>query len=196
LPSISSLGFRPLCALRLAAAESEWRRRPGRERNRAIEREEGDASMLELSFERERETKNTVRYEEQVMDEPPVVGTLYLQKYALNRLGNPDRLRVTIEAAGAARLAPVAKVAEAKPRPKAEKPRKLSFKEERELEGLPELIGALEGEQEELHRTLSDPEFYRTAGAEVSRINARLAELETELAEAYRRWEELEVIRG
>ena len=69
--------------------------------------------MLELSFERERETKNTVRYEEQVTDEPPVVGTLYLQKYALNRLGNPDRLRVTIEAAGAARLAPVAKVAEA-----------------------------------------------------------------------------------
>ena len=36
--------------------------------------------MLELSFERERETKNTVRYEEQVTDEPPVVGTLYLQK--------------------------------------------------------------------------------------------------------------------
>jgi len=69
--------------------------------------------MLELSFERERETKNTVRYEEQVMDEPPVVGNLYLQKYALNRLGNPDRLRVTIDAAGAARLAPVAKVAEA-----------------------------------------------------------------------------------
>ena len=69
--------------------------------------------MLELSFERERETKNTVRYEEQVTDEPPVVGTLYLQKYALNRLGNPDRLRVTIEAAGASRLAPVARVAEA-----------------------------------------------------------------------------------
>jgi ATP-binding cassette subfamily F protein uup len=91
---------------------------------------------------------------------------------------------------------PAAKVAEAKPRPKTEKPRKLSFKEERELEGLPERIGALEGEQEELHRTLSDPEFYRTAGAEVARINARLAELETELAEAYRRWEELEAIRG
>ena len=73
--------------------------------------------MLELSFQRERETKNTVRYQEQVMDAPPVVGTLYLQKYALNRLGNPDCLRVTIEAraaAGAApRPAPVAKVAEA-----------------------------------------------------------------------------------
>ena len=72
--------------------------------------------MLELSFQRERETKNTVRYEEQVTDAPPVVGTLYLQKYVLNRLGNPDRLRVTIEAAAAGaapRLTPVAKVAEA-----------------------------------------------------------------------------------
>jgi hypothetical protein len=74
------------------------------------------SAMLELSFQRERETKNTVRFEEQVTDAPPVVGTLYLQKYALNRLGNPDCVRVTIEAAvaGAGRsLAPVAKIAEA-----------------------------------------------------------------------------------
>ena len=72
--------------------------------------------MLDLSFQRERETKNTVRYEEQVTDAPPVVGTLYLQKYALNQLGNPDCLRVTIDAAaeGAGRpLAPVAQIAEA-----------------------------------------------------------------------------------
>jgi hypothetical protein len=53
---------------------------------------------LELTFQRERETKNTVRYEEQVGDEPPIVGTLYVQKYAVNRIGNPERLRVTIEA--------------------------------------------------------------------------------------------------
>ncbi len=32
-------------------------------------------------------------------DAPPVVGTLYVQKYALNRLGNPDSLRVSIEPA-------------------------------------------------------------------------------------------------
>jgi hypothetical protein len=65
--------------------------------------------MLELSFQRERETKNTVRFEEQVAYMPPVVGTLYVQKFALNRLGNPDCLRVTIEAAAKAsglRLAP------------------------------------------------------------------------------------------
>ena len=49
-------------------------------------------------------------------DAPPVVGTLYLQKYSLSRLGNPDCLRVTIEAAGAGAgrpLAPVAKIAQA-----------------------------------------------------------------------------------
>jgi hypothetical protein len=72
--------------------------------------------MLDLSFQRERETKNTVRYEEQVTDAPPIVGTLYLQKYALNRLGNPDCVRVSIEAAaqGAGRpLAPIAQIAEA-----------------------------------------------------------------------------------
>ncbi len=71
--------------------------------------------MLELSFQRERETKNTVRFEEQVTDAPPVVGTLYLQKYAVNRLGNPDSLRVTVEAVAAGRgrpLAPVAPIAE------------------------------------------------------------------------------------
>jgi ATP-binding cassette subfamily F protein uup len=107
--------------------------------------------------------------------------------------GYDDWLR---QAAAEAPAPPAAKVAEAKPRPKAEKPRKLSFKDERELAGLPELIGALEGEQEALHRRLSDPEFYRTAGGEVAKFNARLAELERELAEAYARWEELESLRG
>ena len=108
--------------------------------------------------------------------------------------GYDDWLR---QAAAEAPTPPVrVKSAEAKPRPKTEKPRKLSFKEERELEGLPERIGALEREQEELHRTLSDPEFYRSAGAEVAKLNGRLAELERELAEAYRRWEELETIGG
>ena len=46
-------------------------------------------------------------------DAPPVVGTLYLQKYALNRLGNPDCLRVTIEAAAAGMGRPLAPVAPA-----------------------------------------------------------------------------------
>lgn len=55
--------------------------------------------MVEIRFELDRETKNTVRYAE-VVDpgEPAVVGTLYVQKYAVERLGNPSSLTVTIAA--------------------------------------------------------------------------------------------------
>lgn len=45
--------------------------------------------MLDLSFQRERETKNTVRYEEPEGGEPPIIGTLYLQKWATHRLEDP-----------------------------------------------------------------------------------------------------------
>ena len=82
-----------------------------------------------------------------------------------------------------------------KPRRKREAPRKLSFKEERELEGMPELIAALEEEQERLHMTLADPNFYKNAGAEVLTFNVRLEALEAELVQAYRRWEELEALK-
>ncbi len=76
-----------------------------------------------------------------------------------------------------------------------ERPRKLSFREERELEALPDMIAGLEDEQEKLHATLADPGFYKNAGAEIAAINSRLETLEHELAEAYRRWEELEALK-
>ena len=53
-----------------------------------------------LTFAMERETKNTVRYQEQTAGEPPVVGTLYVQRWALGS-PIPQRLTVTIEAAKA-----------------------------------------------------------------------------------------------
>jgi ATP-binding cassette subfamily F protein uup len=84
----------------------------------------------------------------------------------------------------------------AKVRTQAERPRKLTFKEERELERLPELIGTLEEEQKMMHGTLADPEFYRTGGDGVAKLKGRLSELELELEEAYGRWEVLETLRG
>jgi hypothetical protein len=54
---------------------------------------------LLLTFRRERETKNTVRYEEVVTDMPSVVGTLYLQKWAHHRLGEPETIIVQVAAA-------------------------------------------------------------------------------------------------
>jgi ATP-binding cassette subfamily F protein uup len=88
------------------------------------------------------------------------------------------------------------KPALARPKQPPERPRKLTFREERELESLPERIATLEKEQEALHGTLSDPEFYRTAGAEVAQLNGRLEELDRELGDAYGRWEELEGMKG
>jgi ATP-binding cassette subfamily F protein uup len=79
-----------------------------------------------------------------------------------------------------------------KDKPLKEKARKLSFKDERELEALPEKIAGFEKEQETLHTRLADPVFYKSGGGEVVSINARLAEVEQELEAAFLRWDELE----
>jgi hypothetical protein len=54
---------------------------------------------LELTFRYEKDTKNTRRYQEETGDEPLIIGTLYLQQWALRKLTGkelPDRLRVTV----------------------------------------------------------------------------------------------------
>lgn len=88
-----------------------------------------------------------------------------------------------------------AKPTQEKGKPQKERPRKLSFKEERELEGLPERITTLEAEQEQIHSTLADPEFYKNRGTETVPLNARLEAIDAELLTAYGRWEELEALR-
>ena len=82
------------------------------------------------------------------------------------------------------------------PKRQAERPRKLTFKEARELEALPARIEALEKEREELHAALSAPDIYRSGGATVVGLNARREELERELDAAFIRWNELESVRG
>ncbi len=79
-------------------------------------------------------------------------------------------------------------------RPASTAPRKLTFKEQRELEQLPKQIESLEREQAALHEELADPEFYKHRGEEVAQANDRLAELEREITAAYTRWEQLEAI--
>ncbi len=98
------------------------------------------------------------------------------------------------ETAAATPLVP--KTTQDKAKRQAERSRKLSFKDERELEALPERIAALEEEQAGLHARLSDPDFYKNAGSETAVINARLAELEQELESAFLRWDELESLKG
>ncbi len=57
---------------------------------------------IELIFDRERETKNTVRFQERETDDAPAIGTLYVQKHVLKRLGEPEQLRVTLDGASSA----------------------------------------------------------------------------------------------
>jgi ATP-binding cassette subfamily F protein uup len=71
----------------------------------------------------------------------------------------------------------------------------LSFKEQRELEALPERIELLEAEQRSLYEAMSDPSFYRKAGSDIAAAQRRLEALEEELESAYQRWEELEAIK-
>jgi ATP-binding cassette subfamily F protein uup len=70
--------------------------------------------------------------------------------------------------------------------------RKLSFKEQRELEGLPARIEALEAEQARLEAEVSSPHFYQKPAAEMHAVLARLEALPAELEASLRRWDELD----
>ena len=104
--------------------------------------------------------------------------------------GYEDWLRCRKEATAEAK-ASGAKPAAAK---EANKPQsdKLSWKEQRELEALPEHIATLEGEQSKLSRLLEDPALHARQTHEASRIAIRLGEIEAELLALLERWEALE----
>jgi ATP-binding cassette subfamily F protein uup len=87
------------------------------------------------------------------------------------------------------------KAAARKQRERKEKPRKLTFKETREIETLPRHIEELESEQKSIYERMADPEFYKEGGEKISRARARLDELAQALEETYARWQELESIR-
>ncbi|MBI4798279.1 MAG: ATP-binding cassette domain-containing protein [Desulfarculus sp.] len=70
--------------------------------------------------------------------------------------------------------------------------RGLSFQQRRDLEDLPRRIEDMEREQALLLNKVADPALYAKAGRQVTAISARLAELESEMEEAFAQWEELE----
>ena len=71
------------------------------------------------------------------------------------------------------------------------KPRKLSYKEQRELDALPGLIDALEAEQREIGERLGGAEIYQGDPALLVRAQDRYAQIEAELMAALERWETL-----
>jgi ATP-binding cassette subfamily F protein uup len=72
------------------------------------------------------------------------------------------------------------------------RPRKRSYKDQRELDSLPARIESLETEQADLQETLGDPAFYRQSQEKISATLARLEAVSGELEACYARWEALE----
>ncbi len=102
--------------------------------------------------------------------------------------------RSTIPTAPTATAAPEAPARETQPAaaPGAGVARKkLSYKEQRELESLPGLIEALEQEQKALADELADGSVYRTDGVRAAQLTERSAQIEDELMAALERWEQL-----
>jgi ATP-binding cassette subfamily F protein uup len=88
----------------------------------------------------------------------------------------------------AAKPAPVVNVVAAA----APKAKKLSFKEQRELDQLPEQIAQLEAEQAQLNAKLADPDMYRKPADEVKAMQQRVEAIDQALIDALQRWETIE----
>jgi ATP-binding cassette subfamily F protein uup len=71
------------------------------------------------------------------------------------------------------------------------KTRKLSFKEQRELDGLPAAIAALEDEQKRITETLADGSLFAKDNAKALAMTSRAAQIDEELMTALERWETL-----
>jgi len=69
---------------------------------------------------------------------------------------------------------------------------KLSYKLQRELDELPARIEALEAEKVTLEAKLADPQTYQKGGSELSDLQTEYSSLESAIATAYERWDELE----
>ncbi len=78
------------------------------------------------------------------------------------------------------------------PGPGAPAAKKLSYKEQRELDEWPARIDALESEQRALTLRIASAEFYRESAETIASSLARVDALERELIAAYARWNDLE----
>jgi ATP-binding cassette subfamily F protein uup len=103
-----------------------------------------------------------------------------------------ERVRHRGTTAAAAEVAKPAVKSVAAPPATKDKPKKLSFKEQRELEQLPELIAALETEQAEISAKLADAELYRNQPDQAQQLNQRYAEIDELLMSSLERWEAME----
>jgi ABC transport system ATP-binding/permease protein len=104
-----------------------------------------------------------------------------LREQAVRATAGADKAKPSPSAAAAAK--PLAAAAG--------KPRKLSFKEQRELDELPARIEVMETEQKTLSALLADAAAYTSEPDRAAQAQVRYAKLDTELLLALERWEAL-----
>ena len=100
------------------------------------------------------------------------------------------RRRALLEQMGPGSIALLAAAPE-KAKPKANRTVKLSYKEQRELESLPDELAALEAEQADLNTQLSNPDIFKDY-EKAALLQTRAEEIEMQLLEKLERWEMLE----
>jgi len=70
--------------------------------------------------------------------------------------------------------------------------KKLSYRDQRELDALPARIEGLEAEQRDLGARIADPDFYKETRTDIDAALARVGAVDRELCDAYARWHDLE----
>jgi ATP-binding cassette subfamily F protein uup len=80
--------------------------------------------------------------------------------------------------------------------PQSAKKKRLSYKEQQELNQLPERIEQLETRQAELNKLINSSEFYKNDQATIAKTMDELNRTAAALEQAYQRWDELEALAG
>lgn len=107
--------------------------------------------------------------------------------------GYDDWLRQRQSTRGIPKSKPTSAAASAAPAPKNIK---LTYKDQRELNALPEQIARYESLIAQLHQQMADPAFFKQPVVETDAVQTTLAEHESALEKAFDRWAELEQKQG
>ena len=76
------------------------------------------------------------------------------------------------------------------------KPRKLSFKEQHELDGMEAQIHAVEAEMARIEGLFANPEFFRKYATQVNQLTDELHAAKEKVTQLYSRWEVLEALKA
>ena len=152
-----------------------------------------DAETLELLEEQLINYQGTlllVSHDREFIDNV-VTSTLVFEHGELNSYvgGYQDWLRQRPEPKREKTVKPAKPAAAEKPAPAR---KKLSYKDQQELEQLPARIEQLETDLDAVQTRMSDPAFYKGEPADISAAQAQQSELEQQLEVAFSRWSELD----